>query len=105
MHHGAHSEIFGDFLELVDRAALLAPQPADGVFKAMIEMIRNQGLLGLADGLFDRMQLLGYFKAGPAGLDHFDDGAQMPIGPLQALDDFRVAFMEMEMFNHLANTI
>jgi hypothetical protein len=66
----------------------------------MIEMVGNQSFLRLANGFFDRMQLLGYFQAGAAGLDHFDDGAQMPVGPLEPLDDFGMGCVEMEMLSH-----
>ena len=44
----------------------------------------NQRLLGLADGLFDRVNLLGDIKAGSARLNHFDDPLEMAVGALQA---------------------
>ena len=60
----------------------------------------NQRLLGLADGLFDRVNLLGDIKAGSARLNHFDDPLEMAVGALQALDDFRVRFMDVWILAH-----
>ncbi|MOA57739.1 hypothetical protein D3C78_1819740 [compost metagenome] len=58
-------------------------------------MVLDQGALGLADGLFHGVQLLGDIHAGAVGLEHADDAAQMPFGALQALDDGRVALVQM----------
>jgi hypothetical protein len=67
------SQIFGDFLEFVDRAAPLLRQRADNVLKAMIEVILDQRPLRLNDRLLDRMQLLSDVAARPSSFDHFDD--------------------------------
>ncbi len=96
----ANSQIFGDFLELIDRAALFAAEGADGILQAMIKMVRDQGFLRLANGFFDRMHLLRYVQTGAAGLDHLDDGAQMTFGSLEPLDDLGMGAVEMEMFSH-----
>ncbi len=82
-------QVLGDFLELVDRASLLKRQRADRLFEAMVEVILDQGLLCLRDGLFDRMELLGDVETGPARFDHLDDAPEMAfgneIGPLKQL--------------------
>src|SRR5215210_2987741 len=85
------SQVLGDFLELFDGAARLDRRPARGVFKAVADMIVDQQSFGVGDGLLDGVQLLRQFQAGPAGFDHADDAAQVPLGPLQALGDLRVA--------------
>ena len=78
-----------------DRAALIARQRTDDVFKAMIEVVLDQRLLGLSDRLLDRVKLLGEVKAWAPGLDHLDDLAQMALRPLQALGDLGMALVEM----------
>jgi len=66
---------------------MLALQRTYGIVKAVIEMIVDQGLLGLGDGLLDGMQLLGDIEAGAASFNHLDNRAQMPVRALQPLDD------------------
>jgi hypothetical protein len=66
----------------------------------MIKMILDQRLLGLRNGPFDRMELLGNVEAGSARLDHFDDPAQMPLGAFEPLDDLRVCFVKMGFHGH-----
>jgi hypothetical protein len=80
-------QIFGDRPEFVDGSAMLAIQRTHGIVKAMVEMIVDQGLLGLGDSLLDGMQLLGDIKAGAASFNHLDNRAQMPVRALQPLDD------------------
>src|SRR6516165_10404790 len=53
------SQIFGDRLELVDRAPLLARQRPHDIVEAMVEMILDQHPLPLRDRPLDRVQLLG----------------------------------------------
>ena len=53
-------------------------------------MILNQRLLGLPNRLFNGVQLLGDLEAGPAGLDHLDDAAQMAVGTIEPFDDVGV---------------
>ena len=50
-------------------------------------MVLDQGLLGLPDRALDRLQLLGDVQAGATGIDHLDNLAQVPVGPLQPLDE------------------
>ena len=54
----------------------------------MLHVIVDQLALGVADGAFHGMDLLGQIEAWPARLDHGDDRAKMAVGALQALDDF-----------------
>jgi hypothetical protein len=53
-------------------------------------MIVDQGLLGAFDRIFDGLQLLGDLGAGPALLDHLDDGFEMATGALQPPGDCRM---------------
>ena len=52
------------------------------MIKAMIDMILNQGFLGLRDGFLDRMKLLGDIDTLPPVFDHGDNAAKMPFRPL-----------------------
>jgi hypothetical protein len=63
----------------------------------MINVIVNQSPLGLADGLFDGMQLLGEIEARPSLGEHFDHPAEMTVSPLQPLDDIGMSFVKMIM--------
>lgn len=80
-------EIFRDGFEGVDHRALLTWQRPDGLIEAAVQMVLNQGLLGLTDGALDRLQLLCDIETGTPRLDHLDDLAEMPVCPLQPLDD------------------
>jgi len=60
-------------------------------------MVLDERALGLADSLFDRMQLLGNVYALTSVLDHRNDAAQMPICPFQALDDRLMALVSVSM--------
>src|SRR5207244_6057336 len=66
----------------------------------MIDVVVDKSLLCGTDCLFDRMQLLRDIEAGTLSFDHVDDGAQVSLGALQALDDFRVTLMKFR-FDHL----
>jgi hypothetical protein len=63
----------------------------------MIDVIVNQCPLGLADGLFDGVELLGQIEAGAPFAEHFDHPAEMTVSPLQPLDDIRMGFVKMIM--------
>src|SRR5713226_7929200 len=75
---GMASEILGDGLELVDRLAAIRGRRIDRDIQTMIEMVLDQRLLRLANGLFDRVELLRQIKAGAPRLDHVDHAAKMP---------------------------
>jgi hypothetical protein len=61
----------------------------------MIDVIVNQSPLGLADGLFDCVKLLGEVEAGPPLTEHFNHPTEMALGTLQPLDDIWVSFMNV----------
>ncbi|MCY1383946.1 hypothetical protein D9M69_721220 [compost metagenome] len=48
-------------------------------------MILDQNFLGLRDGFFHRMQLLGQFQAGTMLIHHVQDAAQMAFRALEPL--------------------
>ncbi len=70
------------------------------VRQAMVDVILNQGALGLANGFFHRMQLLGNIHAGTAILDHGDDAAQVALGAFEPFDDVSVTLMVVMAFMH-----
>lgn len=70
------------------------------VCQAMVDVILNQGALGLANGFFHRMQLLGNIHAGTAILDHGDDAAQVALGAFEPFDDVAVTLMVVMAFMH-----
>ena len=57
-------------------------------------MVVDQRLLGLRNGLLDRMQLLGNVEARTPRFDHVDDAVQVTFGAPQALDDFRMGLVD-----------
>src|SRR5512135_1577768 len=65
-------QVFGDGLELADGVVGTLGALAHGVFKAMIDVVVHQGLLGVADGALDRLQLLGDVEAAAPLLQHGD---------------------------------
>jgi len=79
--------------ELVDGTPLFAAKPPDGIFKANIQVILDQLLLGLGYGFFNGVKLLRDIEACAAGLDHTRNTAKMTFGPLQALDDIGTGVM------------
>jgi hypothetical protein len=68
----------------------------------MIDVIVNQSPLGLADGLFDGMQLLGEIEARSSFAEHFNHPAEMTVRPLQPLDDIGMGFMNV-ILRHIRN--
>src|SRR5712691_3080038 len=89
------SEVFRNFLELGDRLPLIARQRSGGGLEAIVDVILDQGPLGLANRLFDGMELLSDVEAGPPPLDHLGDAAEMSFRALQALQNLRVTLMEI----------
>src|SRR5882724_6394242 len=93
-------KIPGDGLELVDRCTSCLRRRTDCRVEAMIEVIVDEGLLGLVHGALDRVKLLRQIKARATSLDHLDHLQQVAARALQAFDDGRVRFMGMMMFVH-----
>ena len=87
------SEVLGELFELVQRLAGRVGSVVCGMDQAVVDMVVDQGLLGRRHRAFDRMQLLGEFHAGAAGLDHADDVAQVPLGAFQPFDDLGVGLV------------
>ena len=74
--------------------ALFARQRADRLLQAVLDMVVDQRLLGLRNGLLDRVQLLGDEEARPLRFDHADDAAQVTFGAPQALDGLVMALVD-----------
>ena len=54
---------------------------------ALSKLAISQRASGCAQRLLDRVELMQHFFTRCAGLDHADDGAQVPLGGAQAIDD------------------
>ncbi|SBT09944.1 conserved hypothetical protein [Candidatus Accumulibacter aalborgensis] len=87
---GFPSQVFGDRFELTDGFVRALRAVANRLFKAVIDVVVHQRLLGVADGAFYGLQLLGDVQAFAAVLKHADDTSEVPLGALQTLDDFRM---------------
>ncbi len=61
----------------------------------MIDVVVNQRPLGFADGLLDRMKLLGEIETRSSLIKHLDHTAKMTFGPPQPFDDIRVSFVNV----------
>jgi hypothetical protein len=81
------SQILGDFPELLEGGASFRAGRADGLIKAMADMIVDQRFLGVVDRVLDGLKLLGELQTRPPLFDHVDDHVQVTVGALEALDD------------------
>jgi hypothetical protein len=90
-------EVFGDLFEGFQWPALAIAQGRNGVFQAMVDVILDQRPFGLAHGFFHRVQLLRDVHALTAFFDHGDNAAQVAVSAFEALDDRRVALVDMGM--------
>ena len=61
----------------------------------MVDVIVNQRLLSLTEGLLDGMELLRQIDTGPAVREHLDHLVKVTFGPLEALDDAGMRFVNM----------
>ncbi|SEP18096.1 hypothetical protein SAMN04490248_13313, partial [Salinihabitans flavidus] len=68
--------------------------------ETMIHVVMDQRLLGIAEGPFHGLQLLGHVEAGAPLLDHGDDRAEMPLGAFQPGCDLGVTCVDMR-FCHM----
>jgi hypothetical protein len=81
--------------EPVNRAAPVPVKRTDHLFEAMIEVVLDECIVRLGDGLFDGMKLLADVEARATGFDHLDDASQMAISAPQSFDDVQVASMRL----------
>src|SRR6266404_4780265 len=88
-------EIFRYGLEFAHDGFRRSAGPVRSGIQTMIDVIVNQSPLGLANGLFDGMQLLGEIEAGSSFAEHFNHPTEMALGTLQPLDDSWVSFMNV----------
>lgn len=79
--------------------ALTRTEGADEVFKAVIQVVLDQGLLGLLNRLLHCLQLLRNVKTGAPLCQHVYRAAQVSIGPSQAFDDGRMGGMCVRLFH------
>ena len=63
--------------------------------EAMIDMVVDQGLLGVDDRTLDCLQLLSDLDAGASFFDHRHDAAQVAASAVQSLYDRRVRLVLM----------
>jgi len=86
-------EILGELFELVNRIVRRATASTDRVLETVIDVIVDQGLLGLCDRFLDSLKLLCQIHTLASLLDHSDHGAQMTFGTPEAFNDLRVSPM------------
>lgn len=97
---GAHgSEVACEFSELVHGMALANTQRAHKILKAVIQVVLDQGFLGLLNRFLHRLQLLRDFEAGSSLLQHFYGAAQMSAGSAQAFDYGRMGGVYVRLFH------
>ena len=82
------SEVFRDLPQLLECGSFRLTGGLRRAVEAMGDMIMNQRLLRIVDGVLDGLELLGQLEAWPPLLDHGDHHVQVTAGALEALDDF-----------------
>lgn len=97
-------EVLGDFFELVDGAPAFLIEFSHGIFKAVVDVVLDEDLLGLGDRFLDRVQLLGEVQAGALFIHHLQDAAQMTLRALEARSD-RVMVVVGSLDRHAGNNI
>jgi len=85
--------------------ALANTQRAHKILKAVIQVVLDQGFLGLLNRFLHRLQLLRDFEAGSSLLQHFYGAAQMSAGSAQAFDYGRMLAMACMCGCFMANRI
>ena len=95
-------KIFRDGLEFAyDRARRTAPAVCSCI-EAVIDVIMNQRLFGLPDGLLNGMELLSQVEARSALLNHRDDAPEMPLRASQPLHDLGVAVVKVSIVHRIS---
>lgn len=74
-------------------------QGAHQIFQTVVQMVLDQGFLGLLNRFFHRLQLLRDIKAASSLHQHFYCAAQVSAGFAQAFDDGRMGGMCMRLFH------
>src|SRR6202789_587651 len=87
------SQVLRDGLELIDRCARLRALCIDDMVQAMIQVVVDESLLGLAHRTLGGVQLLRHIQARASGFNHLRDTAQLALGALEALQDFVMLLM------------
>ena len=80
-------EVSGDFAEFRHGLPRFGRIAFNSMRQTVIDVVVDEGLLGRRDRLLDSLELLGEVEASSTVLHHLDDGAQMALGALEALDD------------------
>jgi hypothetical protein len=73
------SQVPGHGFELPERGPACCPWRLERAIEAMIDVVVNQGLLGVLDRALDCLELLRDLHAWSALLDHLDDHAKMAV--------------------------
>jgi hypothetical protein len=82
-HSATSLKVFADGLEFLQWLVPVANVRSDGMlFKAIVDVVVNQGFLGLCDSFLNGVELLGDVEARTALLDHGDRRAKgdLPLG-------------------------
>jgi hypothetical protein len=93
-------KVFRDRLEFADHGPCRRASPVRGSAEAVVNMIVNQRLLGLADGLFDGIELLRQVETWPTLFDHGNDAPKVAFSAFEALDDLRMRLMDVFHGSH-----
>ncbi len=83
----------------IDTALLLRLQRPDGIVQTMLDMVLYQHALGLLNGFFHRVKLLGQFQAGLSLVNHANHAFKMAVSSLQAFDDIRMRLMRVIIYH------
>src|SRR6266478_9956949 len=81
------SKILRDSLKLFDQIPDLARHCIGSLFHAVVNMILDEFLLGVADRLLHGVQLLRQIHARASRLQHVDHGREVSLGALQSCAD------------------
>src|SRR5579863_3506071 len=84
------SEVFRQGFEFAQRLPRGDLALRGGVAEAMLHVVLDQRPLGRMDDALHGLHLLREFEAGALVLEHLQDGGELAMRLLQAVDDFRV---------------
>ena len=74
-------------------ARAFGPRFLGRTLQRLSDVVLDQCLLGVLDGAFHRLELLGELRGRPSFADHLDDRFKMTIGTLEALDHIKMGIV------------
>src|ERR1700731_1152127 len=82
--YGRALQVLRDQLEILERSPAPGAGPLKRPLQTVADVVVDQGLLGAFDGALHGLQLLRDLGARPVPFEHFNDGIEMAVGPLQS---------------------